>query len=85
MKIISSTGFQNHCPFPLLRKPLEECALPSENKGEAELRKTEVRYYRKMKGLPRTLRKGDPRVACAHQAHRKACPNWCGSGGAGPS
>lgn len=49
-------------PFPPFRKPLEECALPSENK-EVEVRKTEVRHSREMNGLPWPLMKGDPRVA----------------------
>ena len=43
--------------FPPFRKPLEECALPSESK-EVEVRKTEVRHSREMNGLPWTLMKG---------------------------
>lgn len=32
-----------------------------------------------MKGFSRTLREGDPRIASARQAQRKARPNWSGS------
>lgn len=32
-----------------------------------------------MKGLSRTLREGDPRIASAREAQRKGSPNWSGS------
>ena len=51
-------------------------------KGEKlNVGKNEVQYCREVKGLSRTPRKEDQRIACARQTPGKARPNWGGSGG----
>lgn len=56
-------GFQNHFPFPLLRKILGGCAPSSVRKGEIKLGEDEVQCCREMQGLSRAGRRGDPRAA----------------------
>lgn len=57
------TRFQNHCPFPLLRRLLGGCAPSSVKKGEIKRGEDEVQYCREMQGISRAVRRGDPRAA----------------------